>query len=212
MKASLMERMGADPEAAARRLMQRAHNRDGLPEIAIGAFLLAVAFLIWLQVAYWPGSPAYRASWWGMMLGMPILIGGAPWAIRRVRQKFLMNKVGYVELKPISKKLRLVVACVAFVVAGVLVWAVYRRAVSSGSWLLAGTGIAWGSLAVYAGRLPRYVVGGVLMAVVGMGLAVSGFSFERGSLILYGSMGLLSLTSGCVVLVRFVRIPQGDGD
>ena len=78
--------------------------------------------------------------------------------------------------------------------------------------MVAGTVIAWGLLAIYAGRLPRYVIGGVLMAVAGIGLGFSGVSYEMGSLILYGSMGILSLISGCVVLLLFVRMRDEVAD
>ena len=60
MKPSFVQEVETDPDAAARRLMRIANNRDGLPEITIGAILLATAFFIWLQVAYPCGSFAYR--------------------------------------------------------------------------------------------------------------------------------------------------------
>ena len=212
MKPLFLDDVGTNPDAAARRLMQRAHNRDGLPEIAIGAILLAAAFLIWLQVAYPRGSFAYRASFWGMILLVVPMIGVSQWAIKWVRRRFLIEKVGYVELKPVSRKLLIIVTCVAFVVAAAMAWAVYLRALPPGGWMIAGTGMTCGLLAACAGRLPRYVVGGVLMAAVGICLAFSRASFEMGSLILYGSMGFLSLVSGCVVLLHFVRTPIEDAD
>jgi hypothetical protein len=212
MKPSFLQELGTNPDAAARRLMQRAHNRDGLPEISIGAILLATAFLIWLQVAYPRGSFAYRASWWGMMLLVPLMIGGTQWAIKWVRRRFLIEKVGYVELKPVPKKLLIIATCIAFVAAAAMAGVVYLRVLPPSGWMVAGIGIGGGLLAVYAGRLPRYVVGGVLMAVVGIFLAFSRVSFEMGSLILYGSIGMLSLISGCVVLLRFVRMKNEEAD
>src|SRR5579872_4963484 len=99
MKPSFIQEIGADPEATARRLIHTAHNRDGLPEIAIGTILLTNAFIIWLQIAYPPGSLAYRSSWWGMMLLIVPMIGGSQWAIKWARRRFLMAKDGYVEPK-----------------------------------------------------------------------------------------------------------------
>jgi hypothetical protein len=93
-----------------------------------------------------------------------------------------------------------------------MAWAVYRRALPASGSMVAGTGILWGLLAIYAGRLPRYVVGGVLMAALGICLGLRGVSFEMGSLILYGSMGMLALVSGCVVLLRFLRITNEETD
>ena len=212
MKPSFLQEVGTDPDAAARRLIQRAHGRDGLPEIYIGAVLLAAALLIWLQIAYPRGSFAYRSSSWGMMLLIAPMIGVAPWAIKWVRRRFLIERVGFVELKPVSRKLLIIATCIAFVVAAAMAWAVYMHALPASGWMVAGTGIAWGLLAAYAGRLPRYVAGGVLMAVAGICLGFSRVSYEVGSLILYGSMGILSLVSGCVVFLRFVRMHEEEAD
>ncbi len=146
-----------------------------------------------------------------MVLIIP-MIGGSQWAIKWVRRRFLIERIGFVELKPVPRELRFIVTCVAFVVAAAMAYGVYLRAVPPSGWMVAGTGMAWGLLAVYEGRLPRYVIGGVLMAVVGICLGFSGVSFEMGSLILYGSMGMLSLVSGCVVLLRFVRMQDEGAD
>jgi hypothetical protein len=212
MNSSFIPDVGADPDAAARRLLHIANNRDGLPEIAIGTILLTNASLIWLQVAYPRGSLAYRSSWWGMMLLMLPMIGGSQWAIQWVRRRFPIEKVGYVELKPAPKSLLIIATSIAFVVAAAMAWAVYRRVLPPSGWMVAGTGIAWGLLAAYAGRLPRYVAGGVLMAALGICLGLSGVSYGKGSLILYGSMGILSLVSGCVVLLHFLRRPSEEAD
>ena len=212
MKPLFLQEVGADPDAAVRRLMRRANNRDGLPEISIGAVLLTTAVLIWLQVAYPRGSFAYRASWWGMMVLIIPMIGGSQWAIKWVRRRFLIEKVGFVELKPVPRKLLIAVTCIAFVVAAAMVCGVYLRALPASGLMIVGTGITWGLLAAYAGRLPRYVVGGVLMAAVSICLGFTQVSFEMGSLILYGSMGMLSLVSGCAVLLHFVRMPNEKAD
>lgn len=212
MRSSFQQEVRTDPDAAVRRLMRRAHNRDGLPEIYIGAVLLTNAFLIWLQIGHPRGSFVYGASWWGMMLVIIPMIGVAQWAIQWVRRRFLIENVGLVELKPVPKKVLIIVTCVALAVAAAMAWAVSVRALPIGGWLVAGTGMAWGLLAVYAGRLPRYVVGGILMAVAGICLGFSGVSYEVGSLVLYGSMGILALISGCVVLLHFVRMQDEESD
>lgn len=199
-----------NPDVAARRLMQRANNRDGLPEIAIGICFLTVAFLVWVELAFQPGSFAYRASWWGMLLLLSPMIAASPWAIKSVRRRFLMERVGYVELKPVPRKRSILVIAIAIVTAGVTTWAAYRRAIPPASWLLAAIGIGGGLLTAYAGRLPRFIVGGVVMAALGISLGFRRVTLDVGSLILYGSIGMLSLVSGCVVLLRFLRMPKED--
>lgn len=212
MKPSLIQEVRTDPEAAARHLLRAAHHRDGLPEIAIGTILLTTAFLVWLEVSQPRGSLAYRLSWWGMVLVIAPMIGGSRWTVQWIRRRFLIEKVGYVELMPAPRRQVLIVTCIAFMVAAAMAWAVDLRTLPPGSWMVAGTGTAWGLLAAYAGRLPRYVAGGALMAALGICLGVSRVSFEKGSLILYGSMGLLSLVSGCLVFLHFIRMAPEETD
>ena len=210
MESISLQGVERNPEAAARCLIQRANSRDGLPEIAIGICFLTVAFLVWLEVAFQPGSFAYRASWWGMLLLLTPMIAVSPWAIKSLRRRFLMERFGYVELKPVPRKRSILVIAIAFVAATATAWAAWRRAIPPASWLLAGIGIGGGLLMARAGRLPRFAVGGVVMAAVGISLGFSKASFEMGSLILYGSMGMLSLVSGCVVFLRFLSTPGED--
>lgn len=212
MRPSVLQQLETDPEVAARRLLRKVQNRDGLPEMYIGAVLIATALLIGLQVTSVPGTSAHQLSFWGMVLLIAPMIGVAPWAIKWTRRRFLIETVGFVELKPVPAKLLVLVTCLAFLVAAAMVWAVYRHAMPPNGWRIAGTAIAWGSLAAYAGRLPRFIVGGVLMSVAGICLAFCNVSFEMGSLILYGSMGILSLVSGCVVFLRLVRTQNQEAD
>jgi hypothetical protein len=199
------------PDAIAGRLMQKAHNQDGLPEIAVGLMFLFVAGLQWLQVVFHPGSLAYKAANLGLML-LPAPYFGSLWAIKMVRRKFLIARVGYVEFKPVNKKRIWAVIGIAFVVACAMVFAIAAKRLPPASWLLATTGIGGGLLAILSGRLPRFVVGGVLMAVAGIFLCLIRVSLEMGFMILFGAMGLLSLVSGCVVLLLFTRRPAEAGE
>ena len=52
----------ADPHAIAARLMQRAHNRDGLPEIAVGLIFLLSAGLIYAWAVLPPASVGFKAA------------------------------------------------------------------------------------------------------------------------------------------------------
>ena len=203
-----------DPNAIAKRLMQKAHTRDGLPEIEIGVILLTVAGLEWLHVGSRAKSLADITSGLGIGLLVPALILGLQWSIKQVRRRFLIENVGYVEPKPISRKRRGIAFIILAAVAVATVFAVYifRGSIPSTGWLLAGTGIFGGALTIVAGRLPRYIVGGVIMAASGIFVALSGVSLTVGFAILYGLMGLLSLVSGCVVLMLFLRQPAEAGE
>jgi hypothetical protein len=202
------------PDWIAGRLLQRAHTRDGLPEIAIGVTFLVIAGLMWLQVAFHPGSPAHRAAVLALMVLVPALMLGSQWAIKKVRRQFLIETVGYVQLKPASQRRIGIVIGIAVVIAVAAVIAAYlgRGSFLPAAWFLAGTGIGGGALAALSGRSPRYVIGGVVMAAMGIVLAFSKVSLEVGFTILYGLMGILALGSGVVVLLLLVCKPVEQGE
>lgn len=205
MKHSSFHAVETNADAAARHMMLRSHNRDGLPEIAIGLGFLTVAFLIGLQVVYPPGTFLYRASALGMALLIPAEGLAALWAIKWMRRKYWIETLGYVQLKPLKRTFVLLVLAIAILTSAAMTFSVYKGPLPPASWLLAASGIFGGVLAAYAGRLPRYVAGGAGMAALGIALAFSRVSLEKGSLILYGSIGMLSLLSGCVGLTLFLR-------
>jgi uncharacterized membrane protein len=79
-------------------------------------------------------------------------------------------------------------------------------------WILAGTGIGGGALLILAGRQPRSVVSGVLMAATGIVLAFSGISLQPGFAILYGVIGLLLFVSGTVAFLTLITKPAEPGE
>jgi hypothetical protein len=191
-----------DPDAAVRRAMQRAQNQDGLPEIVIGVIFLTVAGLMWLPFV----SP--REGWisaFGMMLLVPTMIGGSLWAVKKARRRYLIEKAGYVEFRPVNRKRIGIILGLGFVIAAVTAFYISKGALPPAGWTVAGTGIFGGLLAAYAGRTSRFVIGGVIMALVGIVVGFSRVSLGMGQAILYGVMGMLSLCSGVVVLVVFLR-------
>ena len=146
------------------------------------------------------------------MLLIPALILGSQWAIKVVRRKFLIEKVGYVKYTPVNRKRFWTVFGIAFLVAFAMAFTIAAGSIPPRSWLLAITGIGGGILAIQAGRSPRFVVGGILMAAAGTLLSLTGVSLEEGFTILFGAMGLLSLVSGSVVLLLFLRKPAEAGE
>jgi len=209
-----------NPDRIAGRLLQKAHNRDGLPEIAIGLFFLIIAGLTWLTAVSPARSPINIASTLFLIVTMMALPVGLQWALRKVRAKFLMQKVGYVKQKPVNRKRTAIIFALAFVLAAAVALAVYAAVASHASgvwfppasWILAATGIGGGILLAVSGRQLRSVVGGVLMAVIGISLAFSTVSLEMGFTILYGSIGIFALVSGVIVLSLLVRKPVEQGE
>ena len=201
----------SDPNAVARRLMQRAYNRDGLPEIAVGLIFLFASGLIYAQDVLPRGSMGFKLAVLAFALLLPFLIFGSPWALQRVRRRYLMERVGYVQHKPIAWRWIgfgiMLGALLAMALFGVL-----PRLPQLNRWLLAGTGLLGGALIAWCGRLPRFVSEGVVMAATGVFLAFAGVSLDIGFAILLGFQGLVTLVSGGVVFLRFIRQPMETGE
>ena len=207
--------------------MEKAEYRDGLQEIAIGVLILIFAGMTASDVIFKPGSFGSKASFWGMTLLMPVIGLGSQWAIKKVRKRFLIGKTGYVKLKPVNRKrvgirlgIAMGLACVIAVLAtfamlkvviathrGVAHWGFFPPA----GWAFVGMGIFGGAIMVFRVRSPRYGIGGVIMAAMGILLAFSSVSLNVGLTILYGFAGLLPLIAGSVAFCLYLRQPAEPG-
>jgi hypothetical protein len=206
-----------NPDVIANRLLQTAHNRDGLPEMTIGFTFLLVAATTWLQTAFHPGSLGYTAAVLAEALLVPALILISQWAIKKLRRNFLVEKVGFVELKPVNRKRFAVLFAIVFVAAisvalAAVAGAVFLKWIPPTGWVLAVSGIGGGLLAAIAGRSSRFIAGGAAMAATGIALAFTNVSLQTGFTILYGSIGLLSLVSGIVVFLLLISKPVAEGN
>ena len=200
-----------DPNTIAKRLLQRAHNRDGLPEIAVGLTFLVIGTLSYAQVALPRGSMGFKATVLGLALLIPVLGIGMPWILKWVRRRYLIDRLGYVEPKPMGRR-QIGIGITLAVVATVVLIGVVTQGSQPDRWVLAGTGLLGGTLAALSGQLPRFVIGGVLMAATGMVVALVGVSLEMGFAVLFGFPGLLALISGSLVFFRFLRQPIEPGE
>ncbi len=196
-----------DPGSLARRLMQRAHNRDGLPEIAIGAFLLLVS-AIQLGLFYARQKPLLQVAL-GLAMVAAIVPGGLvmPQIIKWLRRRFLVAREGYFESRMSPAKRIGIGAGFAMgaAVAFSAMMAVKHGIVPPDRWLLAGTGFFAGVLTPLCGQSTRFVVEGLLMAAAGVAIGFSGVSLTAGFALLFGFMGAVSLVSGLAALKHFMR-------
>jgi hypothetical protein len=142
------------------------------------------------------------------------LIISSQWIIEKLRRSFLVERVGFVEMKPVNRRRSFVVAVVALAIAFAALIAswIARGSTPPTAWILACTGIGGGALLIIAGRLPRSVVAGVFMAATGIALAFSRIALEPGFAILYGVIGLLLLFSGAVVFLTLICKPAESGE
>jgi hypothetical protein len=201
----------SDPNAVARRLVQRAYNRDGLPEVAVGLIFLLVSGLIYAQVVLPRGSIGFKLAVLALSLLLVPLFFGSRWALKSVRRRYLMERVGYVQHKPIGWR-RIGFGILLAALLALALFVVLSRLPQPNRWLLAGTGLLGGALIAWCGRLPRFVIEGVVMAATGVFLAFTGVSLEMGFTMLFGFQGLVTLVSGGVVFLRFIREPMEAGE
>jgi len=200
-----------DPNAIAKRLIQRAHNRDGLPEIAVGLTFMLVGALSYAQVLLPRESIGFKAAVLALALLIPVLCMGTPRALSWVRRRYLIERVGYVESKPICRK-QIGIGITLAAVAALVLFGVVTQFSQPDRWVLAGTGLFGGAIAALSGQLPRFVIGGALMAATGMVIAFAGVSLQIGFAVLFGFQGLLALISGAVVFLGFIRQTVEPGE
>lgn len=123
----------------------------------------------------------------------------------------MIERVGYVQYKPIGRRqIGFGIALAALVV--LVLFGIVPRLSQPDRWLLSGTGLFSGALLAWSGRLPRFLIGGVTMAAAGAFVAFAGFSLQIGFTLLFGFQGMVSLVSGGVVFLRFIRQPIETGE
>lgn len=205
-----------DPQSMACDMMQRAHNRDGLPEIFTGVILLIFSAPNWFN-----GAMAMSAA--RVILVFVFTIAGivfslsAGWALKRIRNRYLVARTGYVAVKT-NQSRRALVLGLAFAVA--VATSVVMRFVVMGKvafvvsdrWLLVVLGVAMGLFQPIAGKLPRFYITGALSVVAGIVLARTSLSLELGMAILFDLVGGVALISGSFALARFLREPVDAGE
>ncbi|MGO9340717.1 MAG: hypothetical protein ACLPY1_24850 [Terracidiphilus sp.] len=212
-----MTRSGnVDPQAIACDMIQRVHNRDGLPEIYTGLNLLVFSAVNWFNGLMAISVERIVLVCGSAIIGIVMSIASG-WALKRIRNRYLVARTGYVALKTDRSRLALVVG-LAFVVAVVTVVAMRFLVMGkapfavSDRWLMVLLGVAVGLFQPIAGKLPRFYVTGALAAVAGIALAFSNLSLDFSIAVFFDSVGIVALITGGVALHRFLREPVDAGE
>jgi hypothetical protein len=191
-----------NPDVLAKQLLQRAHNRDGLPEILIGLLFLAVSGFQYAWIVLPHRSLVFKASVIVFALGFPaVCLLGHGW-VQRFRQRYLVEREGYVESLP-SRNPYLKYWLMALVGLCAVLAQVLMRPMPE-YWVTGFTGVAGGALAAFAGRAPRFYFAGLVMFATGLGVAFAKLPMENGFLILFGVMGVLELIMGGAAWFKFL--------
>jgi hypothetical protein len=191
-----------NPDVLAKRLLQRAHTRDGLPEILVGVLFVFTAGMQYALIVLPHRSAAFIAAVLIFAFGFPAASFLTPRLLKWVRRRYLVEREGYVEhlanrTVPLRRARLMGIGAVLIVLGQVAL-----RPLPD-SWVVGVTGLAGGVLAALCGREPRFYFAGFLMASIGLALAYSGIPMETGFVILFGIMGALELISGTIVWMRF---------
>ncbi len=139
-----------------------------------------------------------------------------PHAVKWARNRYLVERTGYVEVKPPTVKGRVRMASIAafIAIAAVIavVMAIRNLAPLSSRWIVAGAGVFCGVLLPVGGRELRFIFIGAVVAVTGILLGIYDVGFSVGWTILYGVGGAITVISGTVVLLGFLRKTREAGD
>ena len=142
-----------------------------------------------------------------------LLVGGVfvtRWLINLLKARLTYPRTGYVEYNPSAKNSgarRIWTAIIAISVSMLLV--LVGRFVGSFNWLPGFTGLIVG-VALFIARarangLERFYLLAAFSIIIGFGLSFSGLPTGYSLGFLYGLIGVASMLSGGVVLVRYLR-------
>ena len=212
--------MSGSPDIKA--LMKRTRRywyEDGLTDVALGAYFLAIALFFWAQSVTPLGSSVWLI--WG--LGGPVLlIGGGllvDWLVKRLKDELTHPRTGYVSYQQQSPGRRAAQGVRALAVAA-LIGAAFVAV--SKQWLdqtiLFGL-VALGTFGYVSYRvgLRRYLLLGVWGLLFGLflSLATLAVTMEERLAIYWIGLALGMLASGLIVWYRYNRTapsPQEAGD
>ena len=200
-----------NPSAVARRLMQQAHNRDGLPEIFVGIGLLIGSGMSWSDLLPHHSLERQITSF-ASTLGVVVYCLLAGPLLKWLRNRYLIEKVGYVQLGTDRRKTSLAVVVAIAVAAAVALAFLAIHPAESTKWLIALCGLMMGLFHVIVGRATRFIVNGVITVIAGFALAWSSLSLAMSLAIFFDLVGTLELITGSIVLLRFLRQPVQEGE
>ena len=207
MESRLVETGAVSPDAMASRLMQRAHNLDGLPEILIAIVLFVGSGTNWASVlfeAHSVGRTVMKLSC--IALFTVVCLAGSP-LVQWARRRWLLDRVGYVKTKPNRKGMALALGLAVAVACAAVLLMLKMRAQIADRWVLLAIGASFCIFEIVAGKLPRFYVSGMLALGAAAGLTWAGLGLELSVALLLDFVAVLALANGCVALVRLLRQP-----
>jgi hypothetical protein len=196
----------ADFDEISRRPL-RTINTDGIPELVVGAQLLLWGVLIGIPELI-PKGQWWRPYWW-MIIPFVLMASGlaAPWITKRLKERFIYRRAGYVEFR--KPKGGNIWAVIGFALCTGLVSSAFF--IISKSWLdllpvvvAAGMAVGLHFMLRQQTGIGAYVYPLLCLALGAIGL-VSNLGAVASFAVLYIGLGLAMSIGGGVRLIRFVR-------
>jgi hypothetical protein len=198
-----------DPAAVARRQIQQSHNRDGLPEVFAGVGLLIGSGMCWTDTLS-PGSKARVLLGIASILLVMAFCLASGRLMKQVRQRFLLEKVGFVRMKA-NRPLLAFSLVIALVVGIVMVLGIRQmHSAEPAKWLIVLVGALVGLFQVAVGRLLRFWLTGAFSVIAAFAIASSKLSFSVGLGTYFDFVGILEIIVGAVVFFRLLHQPAED--
>ena len=192
----------ANPDTLARRMIQCAHNRDGLPEMVVGvSFLIASAINATTLAIH-----GYAAAVLIFVFAILITILGftANRIVEWTRRRFLLQWVGYVQVRSRGKK-PVVVALIAAAFIGTIAVVALRHLEPSAQLLVLVCGVFVGVLQIVTGRLIRFWISGGLILCAALLIAKANWSVELSLAAFFVWAGAVNLIAGGITFFRLLQ-------
>lgn len=208
----------AAPDALARRMMQDAHLRDGLPEMVVGGILLLAAAQSYTMAMLLHGGLLLPKRilvlvWSFLVIAVTFStcsipgVPGAGWLLRWLRRRYLISKSGY--MKPRSewnKRQLTLLGGIGLLAASTLLLAIREVAPSLlNRSLFIAMGVFVGGIEALVGRSRRFQLMGTLTVACGITVAFLRLPLEIRFALFYAFTGAIALVSGAMALVHFLR-------
>jgi hypothetical protein len=201
-------------ESAPRRAVRYWYD-DGLVEIGIGLLFLLLTALFAVEGL----APAGSLPAWFSALGLPVLLLGGMivlgLSVRAVKERLTYPRTGFVAYPRKHPARKWLAGLIGAVVSLLLVLFLAARP----DWIAALPALQGAAVAVvllllsYRSGVLRLAVQGLLGIVAGFIVSLAGVGTSIGTALVLGTIGLASLTSGVIVLSRYLRAtppPAGE--
>lgn len=192
----------ANPDALARRMIQCAHNRDGLPEMVVGISFLVASAINATTLAIHGYLAAVLISVFAVLITVMGLTANR--IVDWTRRRFLLQWVGYVQVRSHGKK-PVVVALIAAAFIGTVAAIALLHFEPSAQLLVLVCGIFVGILQIVIGRIMRFWIAGGLILCAALVIAQANWSMELSLAAFFVCAGAINLISGGITFFRLLQ-------